>query len=149
MKRILSLVLLLLTATQSVYGFDCDSGVYAGMGESNGIVSHTTCGGKWRAILTVPLKQDDDDWWGFTNNSYDYMIGIGYQWGWKKLRFDAGLLYVNEKTKLYDERQGPLWLRVGYQILPSLNCGIVHSSVMFVSDPGRNQVGCDYTFSFD
>lgn len=129
--------------------FDCDTGIYAGLGESNGIVANLTCGAGWRIVAGTPLKQDDDDWWGFTNNRFDYMLGFGYRHHWRKFRFEAALAYVNEETKLYDQHQWPLWFRISYEILPSWNCGVVHSSVAFVDDAGRNQVGCDYTFSFD
>ena len=99
-------------------------------------------------ILSTPLKQDDDDWWGYTNNSYDYMIGLEYQFKWKKLRFEAGMAYVNEEVKLYLQHQYPAWFRIAYQLFPDLYCGAVHTSIPFEDDAGRNQVGCDYTFSF-
>ena len=140
---------LLFVGAPAAHAWDCDAGIYPGVGESNGILLHTTCGARWRFMLSTPLKQDDDDYWGFRNNSYDYMIGFAYRWRWKKLRFDIGLAYVNEETKLYLERQGPLWYRMTYELLPSLHCGWAHSSVLFVDDAGRNQVGCDYSFSFD
>jgi hypothetical protein len=139
----------LVWSTSTGQAFDCNAGIYPGVGESNGILLHTTCGREWRFILSTPLKQDDDDYWGFRNNSYDYLVGVAYQWRWRKLRIELGLAYVNEETKLYLERQGPIWYRLTYELFPSVNCGVVHTSVVYVDDAGRNQIGCDYTFSFD
>ena len=148
MKLIRVLTLFLLLAPRLAQAFDCDAGIYPGFGDSNGIMFHATCGKAWRAILSTPITQDDNDSWGYTNNEFDFMVGIEYQWNWKRLRMEAGFAYINEEIKLYNQRQFPLWLRLGYRVLLSLHCSVVHTSVMFTDDGGRNQVGCDYTFSF-
>ncbi len=148
MSRAFILISLIVLGVPSAQALDCDVGVYPGFGESNGVMLHATCGNRWRAILSTPIEQDSNDWWGWTNNRYDYMVGIEYQWKWRRIRFDAGITYVNKKVKLYKKRQGPVWLRIGYEVVPKLYCGWVHSSVAFVDDAGRNQVGCDYMFVF-
>lgn len=142
------LMLLCVVFAQPAMAFDCDAGIYPGVRVSNGTVLHSTCGSSWRILVSTPLKQDDDFLYGFANNSYNYMIGVGYRWNWKKLRLDAGLAYIDEETRLFLQHQGPIWLRASYQIFSSFGCGWFHSSVLFVDDSGRDQAGCYFSFDF-
>ena len=126
---------------------DCDVGPYPGIRDT-GVVLHSTCGDKWRVIFTKTLTYDDDAIWGFSNNRYHYMLGAGYRLTLKKHRFDFGMVYIDEKTSLFQQEQYAVWFRWSYPILPLFHCGVTHQSVPFVDDAGRNQFGCDYSFTF-
>ena len=140
-------VLLLLFLTPSAKAADCEVGLYPGLRDT-GILIHTSCGNKWRVKFAKTLTYDDDSGYGFTNNKYHFMIGVGYRWIWKRNRFDAGLVYIDEETTLFMRKQYATWFQWSYLVLPKVHCGIAHQSVPFVDDAGRNQVGCDYSFTF-
>lgn len=145
--RYLTVFMLLLTP--STKALDCDLGIYPGQGKSNGTLLHAFCGNKWRVIYAHALTHDDASMYGeFTDNRYNFMLGAGYRWIFKKHRFDVGVVYIDKDTKLFNQRHGAVWIRWSYPILPSLHCGVAHQSVPFVNDAGRNQIGCDFSFTF-
>ena len=76
------------------------------------------------------------------------MIGVGYRWTYKKIRFDFGMVYIDEETQSFQTEQYAAWFKLSYPIVPSVHCGYAHQSVPFVDDAGRNQVGCDFSFMF-
>ena len=145
-KYLLVLLFLLAPAAKAS---DCDVGLHAGT-RGTGTLLHTTCGNKWRAIFAKTLTYDDDDdpRHGFTSNRYHYMLGVEYRWIFKKLRIDLGMVYIDEKTSLFEQEQYAAWFKLSYPVAPSFYCGYTHQAVPFVDDRGRNQFGCDYSFTF-
>ena len=141
------LPVLMLIFAPSAKAIDCDVGVYPGL-RSTGTLLQTSCGGKWRIILAKVLTYDDDAIYGFTNNRYHFMLGAGYRFIFKKHRLDFGIVYIDEETRLFLQDQTAVWFKWSYPIFPSVHCGWAHQSVPFVEDAGRNQVGCDYSFTF-
>ena len=138
---------LLLLVAPAAWGADCDIGVHFGLRDT-GTLIHSSCGTRIRAIFAKTITHDDNAVYGFRNNHYSYMLGVGYRLRFKRNYFDLGAVYIDRETRLFLQKQYAAWLKWNFAITPNFRCGYAHQSVPFVSDAGRNQLGCDFSFDF-
>jgi len=144
LRRIVAFLFLIVPSAQAA---DCTLGYHFGLRDT-GALLQSSCGTQYRLIFAKTITHDENATYGFLNNHYSYMFGVGYRLQLKKHRFDIGAVYIDRETKLFLQKQYAAWLKWSYAISPRFYCGYSHQSVPFVDDAGRNQIGCDLTFDF-
>ncbi len=58
------------------------------------------------------------------------------------------LVYIGKKTRLFLQDQTATWWKWSYPIFPEVHCGWAHQSALKSRDAGRNQLGCDFSYTF-